>query len=242
MGVPPAFPEKPPGHMHKSPALIFDLDGTLVDTAPDLLGALNAVLAGIGRRPVTRADLRHLVGHGAHTMVREALAVTGGPLDEARSARLVNECVAYYREHIADESLPFPGVAETLVRFRQSGARLGVLTNKPQELTDPLLATLDLRRYFAAVHGAGRFSYSKPDARVFHHVVDEIGGPGAGAIMIGDSTTDYATARAAGVPVILVTYGYTPDPAESLGADAVTDDFARLPELVTEILAGGSPQ
>lgn len=227
--------------MRKSPALIFDLDGTLVDTAPDLLGALNAVLVRIGRRPVTRTDLRHLVGHGAHTMVREALAVTGGPLDEIQSAQLVNDCVDYYREHIADESRPFPGVEETLERFRSEGARLAVLTNKPEELTNPLLDALDLRRYFDAVHGAGRFSYSKPDARVFRHVVDEIGGPGAGAIMIGDSTTDYRTARAAGVPVILVTYGYTPDPAESLGADAITDDFAQLPALVNEILGSGSP-
>jgi phosphoglycolate phosphatase len=228
--------------MNHSPALIFDLDGTLVDTAPDLLGALNAVLVREGRRPVNRTDLRHLVGHGAHTMVREALAVTGGPVDEATSVRLVNECVAYYRDHIADESRPFPGVVHTLARFQAAGARLAVLTNKPQELTDPLLAALDLTRFFGAVHGAGRFSYSKPDARVFHHVVDEIGGAGAGAMMIGDSTTDYRTARAAGVPVILVTYGYTPDPVETLGADAVTDDFALLPELVSDILAGGAAQ
>lgn len=225
--------------MRPSPALIFDLDGTLVDTAPDLLGALNAVLVHEGRRPVTRADLGHLVGHGAHTMVREALAVTGGPLDDITSARLVDESVAYYRAHIADESRPFPGVVETLTRFRDEGARLAVLTNKPEELTGPLLAALDLARFFAVVHGAGRYSYSKPDARVFHHVVDELGGPGAGAIMIGDSTTDYKTARAAGVPVILVTYGYTPDPVETLGADAVTGDFARLPGLVNDILARG---
>jgi phosphoglycolate phosphatase len=225
--------------MSESPALIFDLDGTLVDTAPDILGALNVVLARIGRRPVTRADLRHLVGHGAHTMVREALVVTGGLLDPKQSTQLVNDCIDYYRDHIADESRPFPGVVETLERFRREGARLGVLTNKPEELTEPLLDALDLRRYFDVVHGAGRFSYSKPDARVFHHVVDELGGSGTGAIMIGDSTTDYMTARAAEVPVILVTYGYTPDPVETLGADAITDDFARLPPLVSQILAGG---
>jgi len=222
--------------VNRSPALIFDLDGTLVDSAPDLLGALNAVLVREGRRPVTRADLGHLVGHGTHTMVREALAITGGPVDEATSIRLVNDSVAYYREHIADESRPFPGVVKTLERFREAGARLGVLTNKPEELTLPLLDALDLRRFFAAVHGAGRFSYSKPDARVFHHVVDELGGPGAGAVMIGDSTTDYMTARAAGVPVILLSYGYTPDPAETLGADAVTDDFTELPKLVAQVL------
>jgi phosphoglycolate phosphatase len=100
----------------------------------------------------------------------------------------------------------------------------------------PLLETLGLARYFAAIHGAGRFDYSKPDARVFHHVVDEVGGAGAGALMIGDSTTDALTARAAEVPVILLTYGYTPDPVETLGANAIADSFAELPKLVARIL------
>jgi phosphoglycolate phosphatase len=117
------------------------------------------------------------------------------------------------------------------------GARLGVLTNKPQELAVPLLETLGLAQYFAAIHGAGRFSYSKPDARVFHHVVDEMGGAGAGALMIGDSTTDAKTARAADVPLILLSYGYTPDPVETLGADAIADDFALLPQLVQQMLS-----
>ncbi|HEX4078318.1 MAG TPA: HAD-IA family hydrolase [Rhizomicrobium sp.] len=222
--------------MNRSPALIFDLDGTLVDTAPDLLGALNAILVREGRRPVRRPDLRHLVGHGARTMLAEALAQTGGPLPEPRTIELIDAFIAWYREHLVDGSRPFPGVERTLKNFVEAGARLGVLTNKPQELADPLLDRLDLARYFTAIHGAGRFSYVKPDARVFHHVVDDVGGEGAGAIMIGDSTTDYRTARAAGVPVILLTYGYTPDPVETLGADAVTGDFTELPALVARIL------
>lgn len=223
--------------MNHSPALVFDLDGTLVDTAPDILGALNFVLAREGRRPVTRADLRHLVGHGARTMFAEALAITGGPVVEDRLIALIDDYIAHYRAHIADESRPFPGVPETLARFVQAGARLGVLTNKPQELAVPLLETLGLAPYFAAIHGAGRFSYSKPDARVFHHVVDEMGGRGAGALMIGDSTTDAKTARAAEVPVILLTYGYTPDPVETLGADAIADEFVELPVLVAGVLS-----
>ena len=222
--------------MNRSPALIFDLDGTLVDTAPDLLGAMNVILVREGRSPVRRSDLRHLVGHGARTMLAEALAQTGGPLPEPRTIALIDEFIAYYRDHLVDESRPFPGVEPTLKSFVDAGARLGVLTNKPQELADPLLDQLDLARYFTAIHGAGRFSYVKPDARVFHHVVDDLGGEGAGAIMIGDSTTDYRTARAAGVPVILLTYGYTPDPVESLGADAVTGDFTELPALVARLL------
>jgi phosphoglycolate phosphatase len=131
-------------------------------------------------------------------------------------------------------------VEETLVHFTERGARLGVLTNKPQELAVPLLERLGLAKYFAAIHGAGRFDYSKPDARVFHHVVEEMGGAGAGALMIGDSTTDAKTARAAEVRVILLTYGYTPDPVETLGADAIADDFAELPEIVTNLLAEGN--
>jgi phosphoglycolate phosphatase len=112
---------------------------------------------------------------------------------------------------------------------------MGILTNKPQELTDLLLPALNLGEYFTAIHGAGRYSYNKPDARVFHHVVDELGG--GPALMIGDSATDVATARAAGAKVILVSYGYTPEPAATLGGDAVTDDFSELPALVKKLLA-----
>ncbi len=222
--------------MNRSPALIFDLDGTLVDTAPDLLNALNAVLLREHRRPMNEKDLPQLVGHGARAMLAAALARSGGPLPEARMAELTDDYIAHYRAHIADRSRPFPQVEATLNQFVADGARLGVLTNKPQELAEPLLAALGLTRYFKAIHGAGRFSYSKPDARVFAHVVEELGGTGAGAIMIGDSTTDAATARAAQVPFILMSYGYTPDPVETLGADAITGNFAELPQLVARIL------
>jgi len=216
-----------------SPCLIFDLDGTLVDTAPDLLGALNAVLLSEGRHAVGRADLRHLVGYGAPIMLEEAFKMTGRPCDPERLPGLIDEYIAHYKKHIAVDSRPFPGVEQTLARLVQEGVRLGVLTNKPQELTDLLLDSLSLRRFFGAIHGAGRYGYSKPDARVFHHVVEELSGnPRAPAIMIGDSITDVQTARAAGAKVILVSYGYTPEPADRLGGDAVTDDFAAIPALV----------
>ncbi len=218
------------------PALVFDLDGTLVDTAPDLLGALNAVLVAQGRRAVAIADLRYLVGHGARAMLAEAMTMTGEPATPERLPGLIDDFIAHYRQHIADESRPFPGVAATLEALRDGGARLGVLTNKPQELTDLLMPALDLARYFGAIHGAGRLDVVKPDARVFRHVLDEMGGAGSGAVMIGDSATDVATARAANVPVILLSYGYTPEPADKLGADRVTDDFTSIPRLVKELL------
>jgi phosphoglycolate phosphatase len=218
-----------------SPALIFDLDGTLVDTAPDLLGALNAILYQEGRAPVNHTDLRHLVGFGARTMMTEAFKMTGAAMDETRLPLLIDEYITHYRKHVAVASRPFPGVEDTLARLKKDGVRLGVLTNKPQELTDLLLPQLHLDGYFAAIHGWGRYPYSKPDPRVFRHVVDELGG-GAG-IMIGDSATDVATARNAGAKVILVSYGYTPEPAATLGADAVVEHFGEIPAAIAALHA-----
>jgi phosphoglycolate phosphatase len=221
-----------------SPALIFDLDGTLVDTAPDLLGATNAVLRSQGRRAVDPATLRHMVGFGARSLISQAFAATGAPAEDAALPELVDRFLVHYRAHIADASVAFAGVEETLATLQAEGARLAVLTNKPQEMTDLLLAALKLDRFFPVVYGAGRMSYVKPDARIFHDVVRELGGD-SDAIMIGDSITDVATARAAHAPVILVSYGYTPEPAASLGADALTGDFAEIPALVLRLVRAG---
>ena len=221
-----------------TPALVFDLDGTLVDTAPDLLVALNFVLVREGRRPVNLVDLRTLVGFGARTLLAEAFKMTGDPADPARLEDLRDAFIVHYRDHIADGSRPFPGVVETLEAFQAEGARMGVLTNKPHELTDLLIRKLGLENYFGAIFGQGRRPYTKPDARIFPDVVDELGGPGAGALMIGDSVTDVQTARNAGVPVILVPYGYTPEPASTLGADAVVDCFADVPAAVRRLIGG----
>jgi phosphoglycolate phosphatase len=213
-----------------APALIFDLDGTLVDTAPDLLGATNAVLRREGRHTVEPATLRHMVGFGARSLIEQAMAATGAPVEASRLPALVELFLTHYRSHIADESTTFPGVEQTLEHLQAEGRPLGVLTNKPQEMADLLLRALNLDRFFPVVYGAGRMSYVKPDARIFHDVVRELGG-GRG-VMIGDSITDVATGRAAKAPVILVSYGYTPEPAHSLGGDLVTDDFTTIPLLV----------
>ena len=219
------------------PALIFDLDGTLVDTAPDLLGATNSVLKSQGRLPVDPGTLRHMVGFGARSLIEQAMAATGPPVPPSELPALVEIFLAHYRAHIADESVPFPGVVETLQQFRDEGERLAVLTNKPQEMADMLLHALKLDGFFGVIYGAGRMSYVKPDARIFHDVVRDLGGePG---IMIGDSITDVATARAAKAPVILVSYGYTPHPAHTLGGDAVADSFAEIPRLVRSLGSRG---
>ncbi|HEU4551157.1 MAG TPA: HAD-IA family hydrolase [Rhizomicrobium sp.] len=219
--------------MRTVPALIFDLDGTLADTAPDLLGATNAVLAAQGL-PFTDLDhLRHMVGFGARALIAQAMEAAGRPVTDPEIPPLIEIFLAHYRAHIAEGTRLFPGVGETLDQLKQQGARLGILTNKPQDLTDLLLPKLGIAGRFEAVYGAGRKPYTKPDPRIFHDVVDEMGG--GVAAMIGDSVTDLNTARAAQVRCILFSHGYTPVPAASLGADLVLDDFAGLPDALREL-------
>ena len=215
------------------PALIFDLDGTLADTAPDLLGATNAVLAARERPLLDLGHLRHMVGFGAHALISQAMEASGAPVSEEQMPALTDIFLAHYTSHIADGTRLFPGVAETLASLKAGGARLAVLTNKPQSLTDLLLPQLELDGMFTAVYGAGRKTYTKPDPRIFHDVVEDCGG--GPAVMIGDSITDLNTARAASVPCILMSYGFTPVPAKDLGADMVLDDFAQLPQALRDL-------
>ena len=218
-----------------SPALIFDLDGTLVDTAPDLLGATNAVMAAEGLPRIPPETLRHMVGFGARSLIEQAMEAVGRVLAPAELPPLLDIFMAHYRAHIADHSVLFPGVRETLTALKADGARLAVLTNKPQELADLLLPAIGIQHFFAEVYGAGRMGYVKPDARIFHDVVRDIGGHDDGSVMIGDSITDLNTARAANAPCILFSYGYTPIPAKDLGADLVLDDFTHLPAALKDL-------
>ena len=218
-----------------SPALIFDLDGTLVDTAPDLLDATNAVMDARGLPRIPPETLRHMVGFGARALIEQAMAAVAHPLVPDELPPLLDIFLAHYREHIADGSVVFPGVTEVLTHLKDEGARLAVLTNKPQAMADKLLPAIGLDHFFTEVYGAGRMDYVKPDARIFHDVVRDLNaktgsGTEGGAVMIGDSVTDLNTARAAGAPCILMSYGYTPVPAEDLGADIVLDDFRDLPD------------
>jgi phosphoglycolate phosphatase len=218
--------------------LIFDLDGTLVDTAPDLLGAANAVLAARDRPAIEPATLHHMIGFGARSLIAQAFAVTGEEARAEEMPALEAIFLEHYRDHLADFSRPFPGVEETLTRLQADGAQLGVLTNKPHQLAGPLLERLDLMRFFPSVYGAGSRPYVKPDPRIFGDVVAELSngkGHNGRGVMIGDSVTDLLTARAAGVPCILMSYGYTPVPAASLGADIVLDDFTQLPAAIARL-------
>lgn len=224
-----------PSMTHSPLAILFDLDGTLVDTAPDLLASLNAVLTRAGHRPVKPTELRNMVGHGVRALFERAFKETGTPVSPEDLARYSDEFMAHYRENIARESRPFPGVVETLKRLADAGAKLGVCSNKPQELTDLLLAQLDLARHFGAVYGGGKAAQNKPAPDHVLELVDALEGSRGRAVLIGDSTVDVAAARAAGIPVIVMSYGYTPVAASELGADAVADDFSALPELISRL-------
>ena len=217
----------------------FDLDGTLVDSAPDLIGALNLVLGEQGLPHVALETERVLVGRGARALVERGFAVAGRDLPEGAVGGLVARFIEIYHGRIAAESRPYPGVEDTLDTLAADGVRLVVCTNKRTDLSLSLLDALDLTRRFAAVVGADKAPASKPDPRHVLAAIAEAGGDRARAVMIGDSIFDIAAARAANVPSVAVSFGYTETPVAELGADAVIDDFSALPEVGRRLLKLG---
>jgi len=221
-------------HCFQGAAIAFDLDGTLVDTAPDLVRALNAVIAPDGLQPVGDHEVRAMVGRGARALIERAYASREVDLDAARIDQLVAHFIDVYRAGIADLSRPFDGCVATLESLREQGARLSVCTNKPSFLADALLAELNLESYFERVIGPDRTTAKKPDAAHFFSAITD-GGPNVA--MIGDSKPDVACARAANAPVIVMSYGYTETPAHTLGADRVLDDFSEIPAALKALWA-----
>lgn len=218
-------------------SLIFDLDGTLVDTAPDLAGAMNAVLLKNGRPPVPPAEVRHMVGRGARALIERGFEVTGGPVNPEEMDRHFDHFIDHYGEHVADASVPFPGVREVLTRLRADGHKLGVCTNKPEALAVSLLEALHLKSFFGAVLGADTLDVKKPHPRHLSETVNRIGGDMARAVMIGDSEVDAETARNAGVPSVIFTFGYTQFDPKTFGAAALLDGYDALEAALAGIAA-----
>jgi phosphoglycolate phosphatase len=222
--------------VQSSPTIVFDLDGTLVDTAPDLVATLNLVLAREGLPPVPFELARNMVGGGARLMIERALVAEGRSCDKTELDRLVGDFLAYYGAHIADHSKPFDGVAAALDALTTSGCRLAVCTNKLEWLSLRLLDSLGLQDRFAAVCGPDTFGVGKPDPAILLNTIRRAGGHAGCAVMVGDSITDIATARAAGVPVVAVEFGYTDVPVRDLGPDRVIGRFADLTAVVFQLL------
>lgn len=220
--------------------IAFDLDGTLVDTAPDLVHALNAVLTEQGLPPALFEEARMMVGHGAKRLIERGYAATGLPLSPELSPRLVERFVDVYRTRIADESRPFPGVQAALDYLAGQGAILSVCTNKRTDLSVALLDALGMSHRFASIIGADAAPAAKPDARHLLFAIEQAGGDPKRAVMVGDSSTDVGAAKNAGIPVIVVSFGYTDIAPRDLGADLVIDSYVELPQAVMDLIRASS--
>lgn len=221
------------------PAYVFDLDGTLLDSAPDLNFALNVLMARENRRDIALGEMPLLIGKGVNKLIERAFERTGDAVDTDRLAGLHRDFLEIYLPHQTDRSRLYPGVVETLETLKAEGVRLAILTNKPQESANDLVVQFGLDRFFPIVYGGDRLDWLKPDARLFEAVLNELGGEGP-AVMIGDSVTDVETGRNAGVPTILVGYGYSAEPPETLGADMLVTRFADVPAAAAILLEDSS--
>ena len=217
--------------------IVFDLDGTLIDTAPDLVDTLNVVFGREGLPPVPYETARNLIGGGARMMIARGIEAEGRTVAPAELERLFQDFLAHYSEHIADRSQPFPGLTDALDTMAANGWRFAVCTNKLEYLSVLLLKQLGLAHRFAVICGQDTFAVQKPDPEILRRTIAAAGGTLRNAIMIGDSLTDIRTARAAGIPVIAVDFGYTDRPVSELGPDRIISHFAELPSAVAELFA-----
>ena len=221
----PPFPE----------TIVFDLDGTLVDTAPDLTAALNAVMRREGRPEVPLADVRHMVGRGARVLIERAMEATGDSMSAEAITQSMQHFLVHYDANIAVASRPFERAEAVARRLAERGHKLGICTNKPEALSLKLMSELGLRQLFPVILGADSRPYRKPDPRHLLDTIAGLGGNPTNAVLVGDSETDVKTARAANIPVIVVSFGYTEIGPRDLGADAVIDHFDALEQALKDL-------
>lgn len=221
-----------------SPAriVVFDLDGTLVDTAPDLINALNFVLDRVGVPPLPLATARNLIGAGARKLIERGLEVEGRSVTAGELDRMMGEFIDYYAEHIADQSRPFEGLEVALDDLESRGYRLAVCTNKLEWLSKLLIDRLGMTGRFAAICGADTFGVAKPDPAILHQTIARAGGHSSASVMVGDSGTDIGAARRAGIPVVGVSFGYTDVPIADLKPDRLIGHMKDLPDAVENLL------
>lgn len=208
---------------------VFDLDGTLADTAPDIMATLNVLLSreGLPALPVSAA--RTLVGAGARALLQRGFAAAGAPLSAERLDTLFEDFLIHYAENIAHGSTLFPGVLPALEALSGAGWHFAICTNKPERHSKLLIEALGVAAHFPTIAGRDTFPFNKPDPRHLTETIAAAGGETSRAVMVGDSHTDVATARAAGIPVVGVTFGYTDTPMAELAPDIVIDHFDALP-------------
>lgn len=217
------------------PIIVYDLDGTLVDTAPDLLDSLNHALNLAGLETAEPTELRKFVGMGGRVMIERAFAAQNKTLEQAQLDRLLAAFLDHYGGAIPGKSKPYSGVLSALDRFERAGYIAAVCTNKYENLATSLIGSLGLSPRFAAVCGQDTFPFRKPDPRHLTETIARAGGSPARAVMIGDSRTDIDTAKAAGIPVVAVDFGYTDRHVREFEPSVVISHFD---ELTLEVVEG----
>ena len=216
--------------------IVFDLDGTLVDTAPDLINALNFILDREGLPPVPLHAARNMIGAGARRLLERGLELEGRSVESMDINRLTSDFIDHYAAHIADFSRPFEGLESALDDLQTRGYRFAVCTNKLEWLSKLLLDRLGLSARFSAICGADTFGVSKPDPAILRQTVARAGGQLSSAIMVGDAGPDIGVARRAGIPVIGVEFGYTEVPIADLKPDRVIGHMKELPAAVASLM------
>jgi phosphoglycolate phosphatase len=216
----------------QKPALVFDLDGTLVDSLPDLRAALNEMLRGLARHELSADQVRRMIGDGTHALVERALRATG---EVAELENAHQRFLTFYQATPTRLSRLYPHVATTLRSLTESGARLGICTNKQQTATFAVLEGFNIAKYFEVIVGGDVVRFRKPDPRHLLAALEQLGASPDEAVMVGDSENDYAAGRGAGAAVILMRYGYLRVLAETLAPDAWLDRFADIPPALDRI-------
>lgn len=220
--------------------LVVDLDGTLVDTAPDLMAALNAILYQENLPSVAKEQANDMIGAGARVLVERGLKFVGADRTTEEVDKLFDDFLVHYIAHIADASRPYPGAVEAIERFRTAGWKTAVCTNKLEDLSRRLLSALGILDRFDAVGGGDTFGIKKPDPDHLRRTISLAGGDPDNAVMVGDSETDIATAKAAGIPVIAVDFGYTPKHVSAFDPDRIISHFDELDEAIATLRAAAA--
>jgi phosphoglycolate phosphatase len=210
--------------------LIFDLDGTLIDSAPDMHRAVNLMLADLGCAPLTLPQIRSMVGDGASALIARALAAR--QCVSADPAQALATFLEHYEDEPTAQTRTFQAVPETLERLQAAGLTLAVCTNKPDRLTKMILERLGIEQFFARVVAGDSLPFRKPDPRALLEVINGFGAAKAASLMVGDSEVDAATAQAADVPFVLMTYGYHRGPIVDISSVATLDHFGELATLL----------
>lgn len=223
------------------PTVVFDLDGTLIDTAPDLILATNHVLKAAAYQPVSHQFIRPVISFGARAMIAAGIRHQGGEISESQLDEMFEHLIEFYGNNIAVESVPFDGLTDVLDTLTERGSTIAICTNKREDMAKLLMKELGLTEYFKVITGRDTFPVCKPHPEHLLSAIRLAGGEANNSVMVGDSTTDYETAKAANVPIIGVTFGYTDIPVAELDCDAVVSHYDQFLPTLDRIITAGRP-